>query len=415
MRELNLVTIPNNEAGWMAIALAIPSFFIVLIGTAPLMQGLFYLVYTVGFWYLWQHRGVDRYSSQFMFFGILFLVTWIAPNIITKTSGRLESEMLSLPVLIYHGFMLPLMLLWFRSWTLRSQQPGADLQSFCKTLLVLLTPLVALILIESLRLKIQLPDHRPDPFNYRHLTGEGLLMFLLVGLAVPGRFIKGMVVVTTIVSLILIENRGGLLSTAIILGLFTSNKMIQCMGYKRVLIALLASGVIVFVCWPIVYRLLDYFFLLEDSARGLGTGLTQRMPIWIDTWQEIQRVPWTGVGFWVSPYPYGEVAADTQVHNAFLRLWVENGSALFIFITGVLLTAAIQIERKGLHWHRMALISILAYYFFIPRHLTLNPLSILLYLTIMQALCLPMKKQRNQSNRTQVSPVGGTKRNKEPR
>lgn len=396
MREPNLVTIPNNEAAWMAIALAIPSFFIVLVGTAPLMQGLFYLVYTVGFWYLWQHRGVDRYSPRFMFFGILFLVAWIAPNIITKMSGRLESEMLSLPVLIYHGFVLPLILLWFRSWTLRSQQPGVDLQSFCKTLLVLLTPLVALILIESLRLKIQFPTKQADPFNYRHLTGEVLLMFLLVGLAVPSRFIKAAVVVTTIVSLTLIENRGGLLSTAIILGLFTTNKMIQTVGYKRVLIVLLAGAVIGFICWPIVYRLLDYFFLLEHASRGLGTGVTFRVPVWIDTWHEIQRVPWTGVGFWVSPYPYGEVTPGGQVHNAFLRLWVENGSALFVFITGVLLTAAIQIERKGLHWHRMALLSILAYYFFIPRHLTLNPLSILLYLTIMQALCLPMKKQHKK-------------------
>ena len=72
MRELNLVTIPNNEAGWMAISLAIPSFFIVLIGTAPLMQGLFYLVYTVGFWYLWQHRGADRYSHSLWFLGACF-------------------------------------------------------------------------------------------------------------------------------------------------------------------------------------------------------------------------------------------------------------------------------------------------------------------------------------------------------
>jgi len=114
----------------------------------------------------------------------------------------------------------------------------------------------------------------------------------------------------------------------------------------------------------------------------------------METWHEIKRVPWTGVGFWVSPYPYGDhFNPGKAVHNIFLRLWVENGTGLFLVVMVILITTAIQIEVKKLHWHRMAFWSILAYYVFIPRHLTLNPLSIMLYWTIIQALCLPTIKK----------------------
>ena len=219
-------------------------------------------------------------------------------------------------------------------------------------------------------------------------------MFVLAAMALPNRWLKVTSLVISILTLHLIENRGGLLSVGVVIGLLFAVKLLQQLGWKKFLLLTISLIGLAFFFREQLFNLFDYFFLLENRFRGLGTGFTQRLPVWIDTWQEIQRVPWTGVGFWVSPYPYGEYGNPGRaVHNIFLRLWVENGTPLFVFTIALLMVTAIQIERKHLPWQRMAFWSILIYYFFIPRHLTLNPLSILLYWTIIQALCLPVSRK----------------------
>jgi len=400
MKATNLITIPNTEQSWLALVLAIPCYLIVLIGTSPVLQGCFYLMYLVGLYFIWSRRQQHQFSASFILTAIIFLLLWVAPNLVTKTSGRLESDMLSLPILIYHVTILSVVLLWARSWTVRQNQPHRTWQACCQTLWVCLVPLVILILIESLRLVFEYPNRAspPNPFNYRHLNGEVVLMFVLAAMALPSRWLKAISLIISILTLHLIENRGGLLSVGVVIGLLFAVKLLQQHGWKRSLLFAITLVGLTFFFREQLFNLVDYFFLLEHRSRGLGTGFTQRLPVWIDTWQEIQRVPWTGVGFWVSPYPYGEYGnPGVAVHNIFLRLWVENGTPLFVFTIALLMVTAIQIERKNLPWQRMAFWSILIYYFFIPRHLTLNPLSILLYWTIMQALCFLGKKSRTKT------------------
>lgn len=398
MAQHNLISISNSEASWFAISLAIPSYFITLIGTAPVLQGCFYLIYLLGIFFIWQRRQQDRYSLFFMISTLIFFLVWIIPNVVTLNSGRLESEMLSLPILIYHAVIFFVVILWARSWSMDQKNFQNSFQQCCQTLLILLTPLVTLIVLETLRLTFEFPDRRPDPFNYRHLNGEIILMFCLAGLAMNNKGLKLVVLLVTISSLSLMENRGGLLSVGIIIGFMLTIKILNKLNAKQILYFLGVISLLIFLFYEQAYKFIDYFFLLEHKSRGLGTGVTHRLPVWMETWQEIQRVPWTGVGFWVSPYPYGEFGYQGQgaVHNIFLRLWVENGTILLLVVMTILISTVIQIERKKLHWHRMAFWSILAYYFFIPRHLTLNPLSILLYWTIVQALCLPSKKGGNK-------------------
>ena len=394
MPKDNLITIPNNEASWIAISLAIPSYLIVLIGTAPILQGVFYLIYLIGIFFIWQRRQHENYSTIFITTSLIFLTAWIAPNVVTKFSGRLESEMLSVPTLIFHVVVLSLVVWWSRSWSISQKNYFNSWQQCGRTLLLLVTPLVVLILVETIRLKLEFPNNRPDPFNYRHLNGEVWLMFCLAGLAMSSKWLKLAVLLVTILGLSLIENRGGLLSVGIIIGLMLLVKILNKLNAKQILSVMGVTVLLSVLLHEQVYTILDYFFLLEHPSRGLGTGVTTRLPVWMDTWQEIQRVPWTGVGFWVSPYPYGDhLQPGRAVHNIFLRLWVENGTGLLVVVMTILIATAIQIERKKLHWHRMAFWSIIAYYVFIPRHLTLNPLSIMLYWTIIQALCLPVIKK----------------------
>jgi len=392
MPKDNLITIPNNEASWIAISLAIPSYLIVLIGTAPMLQGVFYLIYLIGILFIWQRRQHENYSTIFIVTSLIFLTAWIAPNVVTKLSARPESDMLSLPTLIYHVVVLSVVVWWARSWSISQKNYFKSWQQTCRTLLLLLTPLIVLILVETIRLKSEFPN--PNPFNYRHLIGEILLMFCLAGFAISGRYLKLIVLAATIVTLTLIENRGGLLSVGIIVSLYLLIKTLNTVSIKKIIIGFLVCILLGYLFYDQLYKLIDVYFLLEHKARGMGSGFTQRLPVWVETWQEIQRVPWTGVGFWVSPYPYGDhLNPGKAVHNIFLRLWVENGTGLFLVVMVILITTAIQIEVKKLHWHRMAFWSILTYYVFIPRHLTLNPLSIMLYWTIIQALCLPVIKK----------------------
>ena len=396
MNSRHLFSIPNNEASWMAIALAIPTYGIVLIGTGPLLQGVFYLVYLMGLIFIWQRRRSLYFSYALMLTTLVFFAAWIIPNLITHASGRIESEALSLPVLMYHVCVLLIVILWQRSWTLNSTHPRRSLQALAKPLLILITPLVILIIAESLRLTFEFPDQRPpNPFNYRHLVGEVFLMFLIASLAVPSRWIKIAAVIASVIGLHLIENRGGLLSVGVMAALYVIPYLLKRLGRRRLMAACVGLVLFSMVFYEHLYQLIDIFFLIENQQRGLGSGFTDRLPIWIEAWHEIQRVPWTGVGFWVSPFPFHDVNPNTAVHNAFLRVWVENGTFLFGVIMGVLIAAAIQIERKKLDVHRAAFFGILVYYFFLPRHLTLNPLSILLYLMIIQALCLPSKKNND--------------------
>ena len=390
----HLIQIRNNESSWMALSLAIPTYLIVLIGTSSFLQGVFYLVYLIGLLFIWKNRTRQYISIQFVLTSFVFLIAWIAPNMMTYSSGRLESSMLSLPVLFYHVVVLTIILLWQRSWTLNVNSPKKSIQELSRTLLILVTPLVILIIIESVRLKIIFPMERPNPFQYRHLNGEVFLMFVLVAMGMSRWWVKWAAIVTAAVGLILIQNRGGLLSLGIIVVLYGLGYVYKRLTICKLLSAFLVLGLATFIFYQQLYRLFDIFFLLDDTSRGLGSGFTGRMPVWIEAWHEIQRVPWTGVGFWVSPFPFYSVSPDTAVHNAFLRIWVENGTVLFLLIIGILTVSAIQIERKKLNWHRLGFYSILVYYFFLPRHLTLNPLSIMLYLIIMQALCLPWKRNK---------------------
>ena len=147
-------------------------------------------------------------------------------------------------------------------------------------------------------------------------------MFVLAALALQNRWLKAISLIISILTLHLIENRGGLLSVGVVIGLLFAVKLLQQLGWKKLLLLTISLIGLAFIFRVQLFNLVDYFFLLEHRSRGLESGFTQRLLMWIDTWQEIQRVPWTGVGFCVSPYPYGEYGNPGRaVHNIFLRLW----------------------------------------------------------------------------------------------
>jgi O-antigen ligase len=144
-----------------------------------------------------------------------------------------------------------------------------------------------------------------------------------------------------------------------------------------------------FFLWDYLWAVIDYIFLISNKGRGIDSGLSSRIPIWHVAWNEIANHPWTGIGFFVRPNPWIDPNnVNLHVHNAFLRLWVENGTALFTLVMFVIMGAVYQTYQKRLLWDGAVLLSICFYYFFYPRHLTLNPMSIMLYLVLVRAFVL---------------------------
>jgi hypothetical protein len=58
-----------------------------------------------------------------------------------------------------------------------------------------------------------------------------------------------------------------------------------------------------------------------------------------------------------------------QIHNLFLRIWVENGTPLFLFVFTILGLTAWRIETYQITLERAVFWTIIFAYFFIPRHI----------------------------------------------
>jgi len=106
-----------------------------------------------------------------------------------------------------------------------------------------------------------------------------------------------------------------------------------------------------------------------------------------------------GVGFWVKPYGY-ELAhifdyktywqsynnPNYEIHCAWVRIFAENGLALFALIVstiGYCLFKTWQSKQWTLSFY---MLSILFYLSFVTRHITLNILNALLYLIMMSVI-----------------------------
>ncbi len=115
--------------------------------------------------------------------------------------------------------------------------------------------------------------------------------------------------------------------------------------------------VIPFVYKPIVAFVSSTLYL-NSAARGWNSGLTGRVDVWIKGLHSIHENPLLGLGYWVSPYGY---QLDTRVsinnpnfdiHNAWIRIAVENGLPLLTFVCVLILATMYKIEKFQDHYSR---------------------------------------------------------------
>ena len=135
-----------------------------------------------------------------------------------------------------------------------------------------------------------------------------------------------------------------------------------------------------------LYEIADFLFLLSSKSRGFDAGISGRWDEYLRA-IELLREHWLlGVGYDAS-IPYNSRGNENfQIHNFLLRILTENGISLFLFILGLLMVAAIRIERLNLNFERGCFYGLIAVMMFQPRHINLNLMSIFFYIVLIRSL-----------------------------
>lgn len=394
MAELKLMLkgFKLNMQTFNALIIAISIYGIAIFGTSDIAQGVIYLVYLFGLAGLWYFKVPLKISLQFSVTLLIFLSLWITPTLINYYSGSLESEAIRLSVLIYHVIVFTAVLIWLNLWQ-KNNKPY-DFANFAKHLAKLIIPLLIvgffIILLKKYVLQPQDIQHKGDvifAFVYRHLDAELFLIGSFFVYFLESRFIKFILYLIFFIALTIMEVRGGMLAFIGFVGIaeilpYFKDHLRQY--WLHAIFIILVS----FFLWDYIYTFLDHIFLLHERYRGLDSGFTGRIIQWREAWGEIQTKPLLGYGYFVKLFPFNDpINPSTHIHNFILRIWYENGSMLLLFIILLLIYSALKIECNKLQWEKGVFWAILFYYFFVPRHIQLNPCSIILYLIIIRS-CL---------------------------
>lgn len=381
-----LYQLPNNRSVWAAIALAIPVYFIAFLGPSPFIQGLAYLTYPAALlgWYL--SCPSVKVSRYFLMTLTVFLALWITPSMVNLYGGTLESDAINIPVISYHFVMLPIVLAWLYLW-----QKGISEQEwlgFGRHLCILITPIFIILILKILMGTYVEGKEHAWGFTYRHLDAEMFLLWAILAYFMKNGWLKLIITSVALMAMVWMSVRGGLLAAILFIVLaYGVPKLKNIHVNRKVLLSLAGGALVVLLFHAQLYGWLDQILYLENPSRGFGSGITQRTEVWQVAWENIMAHPWSGIGYYVRPNPFNDpYNAAIQVHNLFLRIWVENGTPLFLFVVALLVATAWQIEKHKLTWERAAFWSILCYYFFIPRHIQLNPMTIILYLIVIRSL-----------------------------
>jgi len=376
-----------------ALIIATSIYGIAIFGTSDVAQAVVYLVYLFGLVGLWYFKVPLKISIQFGITLLIFLSLWITPTLINYYSGSLESEAIRLPVLAYHVFVFTAVLIWLYLWQ-KNNKPY-DFSNFAKYLAKLIIPLliVGFFIVLTKKYILLVPDvqHKGDAiysFVYRHLDAELFLIGSFFIYFIQSKLIKYVLYLMIFVTLTVMAVRGGMIAFLIFIVLAEIFPHIKKAFLKKFWPYIVLTAAAIFLFWDYIYIFTDNIFLLSERYRGLGSGFTGRIAQWQDAWIEIQTKPLLGYGYYVKLFPYNDINnPSSHIHNFILRVWYENGGLILIFILIILGLATYRITVNKLFWEGGVFFAILFYYFFVPRHIQLNPCSIILYLIIIRS-CL---------------------------
>ena len=380
----------------VAFALTVPTYIIFFIGKEPLMQGLAFTLYLIPIAIVLVRNGIPRLSVKFWVTWLLFCALWVIPSVINSMSARLESDLVSLPILFYHVAIMTVIVIFFKAYCDKTQSLNQDL--LLRSIFWVLVPMVLLIFCKTLYLDF-MSDKRPYPFGiHPNVNAEIIFTFLLVSLRIPGNFIKIIAAVIVVATCYLLESRGGLISCYIALIVtYILPWILRKINWKIFIIVTGISILVSFLFFEEIVNFVESFLMLDTRTKGIAG----RGQVWELAMNLIIEHPFQGIGFWVNPMGYSvpehfpccwSINHDTYViHNAFLRIATENGVLLMIMVLIIIFLACFRLIKLKKFKDLALIVSILFFLFFATRHLTLNLMNILLYYILIRSLSIDSK------------------------
>jgi O-antigen ligase len=384
----------------VALALTVPTYIIFFIGKEPLMQGLAFMLYLIPITLVLVRNGIPRFSIKFWMTWLLFCVLWVTPSVINSMSARLESDLVSLPILFYHVAIMSAIVIFFKAYCKNVKPINQDL--LLSSIFWVLVPMVLLIFLKTIYLDFQ-SDRRPFPFGiHPNVNAEIIFTFLLVSLRLPGNFIKMVAITLAVATCYLLESRGGLISCYIALIVTYSLPWIMSKIKWKVSILILGVCLLVsFLFFNEIVSLVKSFLMLDIRTKGIAG----RGHMWQFAMNSIIDNPFQGIGFWVNPMGYsipeyfsnGSRLGDPalEIHNAFIRIATENGVLLLMLLLIIFCIACFKLIKLKKFNDLALVVSILFFLFFATRHLTLNLMNILLYYVLIRSLSIDKKLIKN--------------------
>ncbi len=402
----------NLDRLLLAFSITFPVYILTFVGMQPITQGFAYLPYSIIFFYFCYRTRNLFFSKSFILFWVIFLVAWMTPSIINAYSGRLESDLVRLPVLFVHVAYMTMLLFSFGMFL--SLKNNQSIKTLLLYISIMLAPLLITLLLKTFLMEYDHPELRPSPFGASpHFVGEVLLVFFFGVLFIKTNWVKALIIVATLLFLILLENRAGVIAVLIILGLMTLRWFFNLtfIHKKNFVILLIGIFLLIIPFYEIIFNFIDHhIFYLSSDSRGWGSGFTKRFFPWLRAYESFQAHPWLGVGFWVKPYGY-ELAhifdfrsycwesynnPAFDIHSFWIRVLAENGLFLFSLVVGTIGYCLFKLFKLK-HWMLLIImLSILFYLSFVTRHLTLNILNASLYLIIMAVFLKTTPLRRNE-------------------
>ena len=252
-------------------------------------------------------------------------------------------------------------------------------ETLMRHLAIFLFPLIALAIVATLQ------DggwtSRAAPFDiHPNWWGELCFAFTACALALHGKKAKALLIGAAMILFFLVQARGALLAACVCIGVYIFFSMKQRRQKKTgpllIITAIIFAGVILAMQQATVLQAWIFLkgdvLLLDNSYRGLDTGLTGRLEGWHQALSIFAENPIFGQGL------------DTlnEVHNGFLRLAGEGGLLLLLPILFMMGMAVYQSLKNRNYLALSVLFGYAVYALTYPRMLNMNLASAIFYLCV---------------------------------